>query len=98
MGKCANCDHKLRVGSIRWGHVAGDDGKIVSALVCTKCAHQAIKICIPPPTTVAPLCSQCKRGLACVCESCARALATNVRELASANVALALLKKPLQSP
>lgn len=91
-GRCANCDSKLRAGSTRWANVE-QGGRVLAALVCTRCAKAAIKICIPPPTTVAPLCSHCKRGLACICESCARALATNVRELSAANVALAVGKK-----
>lgn len=86
---CGACDRKLRKGSMRRSLVLTSDGAIRSALVCSRCALRAVAFVVPPPTTVPPICASCKRGLAKVCEECARRLASNVRELAASNVALA---------
>ena len=89
---CAACERPLRKGFARKAWVLTRDGA-VHGLVCVRCAFGALPFVVPPPTTVAPVCSCCRRALASVCGGCAERLGASVRELTAANVALVARKK-----
>lgn len=69
--RCTSCDRALRKGSKnRRAWVISPHGELESGIVCSRCALRAMAFVVPPPTTIPPLCSQCKGAPASVCGSC----------------------------
>jgi len=87
---CASCERALRKGAARRAWVLSPHGELKQGTVCTRCALRAVTVVVPPPTTMAPACSLCRRNAAEVCAGCYNAAAHNVRGLSAANVALSV--------
>ena len=86
---CASCDRALRKGTKnRRAWVVTAHGELESGIVCSRCALRAMAFVVPPPTTLPPLCSQCKRGPASVCGGCHERVCKAVKDTLGANVVL----------
>ena len=87
---CASCDRVLRKGSSRRAWVMTPHRELVSGLVCSRCALRAIAFVVPPATTMAPPCTQCKRAPASVCAGCHERVCRAVSDTTKANLLLKL--------
>lgn len=85
-GRCKCCDRPARA-FVRMLVAEPGSGALVLGMVCGRCSVKAIRIAVPPPTTVAPACTNCRRGAAAICLGCVEQMGLNVRELAAANIA-----------
>lgn len=84
---CHACERPLRKGKSRRALILTHEGAI-TGLVCLRCALRSLPFVIPPPVTVATLCTECKRGRASVCLDCVTRVGAHVKELSAANVVL----------
>lgn len=92
-GHCESCERKLRKGSTLRALVLTPHGEVKRGLVCKRCQLRSVRVVVPPPVTVPPLCCECKSAPAAVCKGCHHRVVDHVKGLSAANVALSVKKR-----